>query len=942
MTDLTPAATAVRQDPRQRPNDIGGLLPPPYFEPVALRHELTNLFKAIEDTDQQRAAVLTRLKQLVKLAREEAHSRLKADGNGRACAAGLTQFQDELIRLIYDYATTHVYRATNPSDAERMAIVATGGYGRGLLAPGSDIDLLFVLPYRQTPWGESIAEYVLYLLWDLGFKVGHATRTADQCVKLAQADTTIRTSLLDTRLIHGDRQLYDGLERQLQASVTRGSSRAFIDAKLEERDARHRRSGQSRYRVEPNIKDGKGGLRDLHSLHWLAKYLYGIDLVDTNHDDRIFTAGELATFRRCEDFLWTVRCHLHFLTGRAEERLSFDVQPVLAERLGYRTADSALAVERFMKHYFLIAKDVGDLTTILCSALEMQQLITAPRINPIFNPLTWAARRRVRRQTDFKIDNGRLNVSAHDVFKRDPTNLIRIFVVAEEHGVFLHPSALRLIRSSLRLIDDKVRNDKTANRMFSDLLTTADTPETTLRHMSEAGVLGRFVPHFGQVIAMMQYNMYHHYTVDEHLIRTIGELKGIENGEFADTLPLSTEIVPSIENRRALYIAAFLHDIAKGRPEDHSILGARFAHELGPRLGLSKAETELVAWLVEDHLVMSNIAQSRDLSDPKTIRDFAAIVQSPERLKLLLLLTVADIRAVGPGTWNGWKGQLLRQLYWETEPLVAGGHTLLSRNDRIATAQAALRAELADWSEADIKRFIDCHYDDYWLKTDARKQVDHARLMRRAEEAKVKLASDYSTHAFNAMTELTVLAPNHPRLLALFAGCCMVAGGNIIEAHISTTRDGLALDTFVLQREFEEDDDERRRVERVARTIDTVLQGESRLVELLAQRKPQEPRISAFAVEPAVVINNTLSDRYTVIEASGLDRPGLLYDLTSALSDLSLDITSAHITTYGEKAVDVFYVTDLIGKKIVSPERQKAIRQWILSVLSENAQVESA
>jgi [protein-PII] uridylyltransferase len=381
-------------------------------------------------------------------------------------------------------------------------------------------------------------------------------------------------------------------------------------------------------------------------------------------------------------------------------------------------------------------------------------------------------------------------------------------------------------------------------------------------------------------------------------------------------------------------VAAFLHDIGKGHFEDHSILGARLARKLCPRFGLSAAETETVGWLIENHLVMSNIAQSRDLADPKTIRDFADVVQSPERLKLLLLLTVADIRAVGPGTWNSWKGQLLRELYWETEPLVAGGHTQVSRRQRIAEAQSLLRSELVNWPASEVERFIARHYDDYWLKTDTRKQVEHARLIRRAEAQGLRLATSYTSSLFTGITELSILAPNHPRLLALFAGACAASGANIIGAHISTTRDGLALDTFLLQREFPDEMDEARRMAQITRTIERALGGEVRMRELMAKRKPAERRITAFTVEPEAIINNALSDQFSVIEVSGRDRPGLLYELTSTISDLNLDITSAHITTYGEKAVDVFYVTDLTGKKVTSEQRQAAIRERLLGVLS--------
>jgi [protein-PII] uridylyltransferase len=605
----------------------------------------------------------------------------------------------------------------------------------------------------------------------------------------------------------------------------------------------------------------------------------------------------------------------------------------MAERLGYVERRGLRAVERFMKHYFLVAKDVGDLTTILCSALEIEQVKPSPGITQLFNPLSWRTRRRIRANSDFRIDNGRLNVADADVFKRDPVNLIRFFARAEQTGAFFHPNAVRLLRRSLRLIDDKLRNDPEANRIFLELLCSDKSPEPTLRRMNEAGVLGRFVPDFGKVVSMMQFNMYHHYTVDEHLIRTVGVLADIEHGIAAEPHPLSTSIIKSIQHRRSLYVAAFLHDIAKGRLEDHSKAGAQIARKLCPRFGLSPAETETVVWLIEHHLLMSNIAFSRDISDTSTIRDFADIVQSPERLKLLLVLTVADIRAVGPNVWNGWKGQLLRGLYFETEPVVAGGHTQLAARDRIAAAQAAFRAAVADWRAEEVEHFVGRHYPDYWLRTDTRKVVEHFKLVAAAERAGEKLASTYTTDAFTAITELSLFAPNHPRLLALFAGACAASGANISGAHISTTRDGYALDTFLLAREFDRDEDELRRARRIAETITMLLKGEVRLNALMAKRRDRRGRFNAFTVAPEVLVDNALSNQFTVVEVSGLDRPGLLFELTNTLSDLNLDITSAHITTFGEKAVDVFYVTDLTNKKITSPQRQKAIQERLLAVL---------
>jgi [protein-PII] uridylyltransferase len=904
----------------------------PFFDAAALGHELAAYIARDGGTAAARAAVLERLKGLVGEARAEACRQLQVDGRGRRCAEALALFQDALIRLVYDYTVRHVYRATNPSDAERMAVIATGGYGRGLLAPFSDVDLLFLLPYKQTPWGESVVEHILYLLWDLGLKVGHATRTIEQSLRLARGDITIRTALLDARLVLGDDGLFFELMRRYRREVVSGPARQFVEAKLAERDERHRRAGASRYRVEPNIKDGKGGLRDLHTLAWLGKYLdRGTPEGGAPHAVP-FAANEYATFHRCEAFLWTVRCHLHFLSGRPEERLTFDVQEAMAARLGYVERGGLRAVERFMKHYFLVAKDVGDLTTVLCAALELEQVKPSP-ISHLFSPLSWRARRRIRTTSDFRVDNGRLNVANAEVFTRDPVNLIRFFAKAEQTGAFFHPNAVRLLRRSLRLIDDKLRNDPEANRIFLELLCSEKNPEPTLRRMNEAGVLGRFLPDFGKVVSMMQFNMYHHYTVDEHLIRTVGVLSDIEHGEAAESHPLSTAIFKGLQSRRALFVAAFLHDIGKGRDEDHCLVGARIARSLCPRLGMSAAETETVACLIEQHLVMSAFALSRDINDPKTVRDFANLVQSPERLKLLLVLTVADIRAVGPSAWNGWKGQLLRELYYETEPVVAGGHTQLASRDRVAAAQAAFRAAVAEWPNADGDRFVERHYPDYWLKTETRKAVEHARLVRSAEAAGRKFAATYTTDAFTAITELSLFAPNHPRLLALFAGACAATGANISGAHISTTRDGFALDSFLLAREFERDEDELRRARRIADTIEKLLKGEIRLAGLVARRRELHGRADAFKVAPEVLIDNAPSNQFTVVEVAGLDRPGLLFELTNQLSDLNLDITSAHITTFGEKVVDVFYVTDLTNKKITNPQRQAAIRTRLLAVL---------
>jgi [protein-PII] uridylyltransferase len=886
-----------------------------------------------------RTAVAQRLKAALTQARTRAEELLLKDRHGRRCAERLCQVQDEIIRILFDFAGTQLYPSQNPSEAERMAVIATGGYGRGLMAPGSDIDLLFLLPYKQTAWGESVAEAILYCLWDMGLKVGHATRSVDECIRQAKADMTIRTALLEARYLFGDAKLYDELTARFNKDIAQGTAAQFVAAKLAEREERHRRAGQSRYLVEPNVKDGKGGLRDLHTLFWIAKYVYRVREPEELIEKGVFDRDEYNLFRRCESFLWSVRCHMHFVTGRAEERLSFDIQREIAVRLHYTEHPGQKDVERFMKHYFLTAKHVGDLTAILCAGLEESQAVPAPVLSRVIARLRPArAKRPLTESDDFVVDNNRINIADPDVFKRDPVNLIRQFHLAQKHNLAFHPDAMRVATRSLKLIDQRLRRDEEANRLFFEILTSTNDAETVLRRMNEAGVLGAFVRAFGRIVAMMQFNMYHHYTVDEHLLRCIGVLSEIERGENPE-FQFANELMRTIrpEHRAVLYVTLFLHDIAKGRPEDHSIAGARIARRFCPRLGFSAADTELVAWLVEVHLVMSTVAQSRDLSDRKTIENFAAVVQSLDRMKLLTILTTADIRAVGPGVWNGWKAQLLRTLYYETEPVLTGGFSEVNRAQRVAMAQAEFRAEMKDWPLERLEAFIARQYPAYWLKVDLPHKVAQAHFVHATESADKTLATRVSFDAVRGATELTVLAPDHPWLLSIIAGACAVGGANIVDAQIYTTTDGLALDTISLTREFERDEDEARRAGRVGDAIERAVRGQLRLPDVIAKRAAPKGRIKAFAVEPEVSINNQWSNRYTVVEVTGLDRPGLLYELTTTLSKLNLNIASAHVATFGERVVDVFYVTDLLGAQITTPTRQAAIKRAIVALFTAAA-----
>jgi len=915
---------------------------PTLFDAGAMGQELATLTQSAGGNERElRLAISRRLKRALMEGRAQAERLLVKDRLGRRCAERLSGMTDDIIRVLFEVASKQLYPAQNPSEAERMAVVATGGYGRGVLAAGSDIDLLFLLPYKQTAWGEQVAEAILYCLWDMGLKVGHATRSISDCIRQAKTDMTARTALLEARFLVGERKLYDDLLARFDKEIVQGTAPDFVAAKLAEREERHRRVGQSRYLVEPNVKDGKGGLRDLHTLYWIAKYVYRIRDRTQLIELGVFDPREYRRFKRCGEFLWAVRSNLHFIAARAEERLSFDVQREIAVRLGYTEHPGMRDVERFMKHYFLVAKDVGDLTAVLCARLEDQEAKPMPVLSRMMARLRPRPRRALAESPDFVVDYNRLTVADETAFQHDPVNLIRIFHLAQKYNLVLHPDAMHLVTRSLKLIDARLREDAEANRLFLEILTAKNAAEIILRRMNELGVLGRFVPAFGRIVAMMQFNMYHHYTVDEHLVRCIGVLADIEEGRSEDT-KFANELMRTIQpgHRKLLYLALFLHDVAKGRIEDHSIAGARVARNVAPRLGFTPAETETVAWLIEVHLLMSTLAQSRDLSDRITIENFSAVMQSVERMKLLAILTCADIKAVGPGVWNSWKAQLIRTLYYETEPVLTGGFSEVNRAQRVALAQGELRGEVADWSDEEIKTYIALHYPAYWLKVDLAQKVAHARFLRAAEKEGKALATTVAFPAARGVTELTVLAPDHPWLLSTIAGACAASGANIVDAQIYTTTDGRALDTIAVTREFELDEDEARRAQRITGIIEKALRGDVRLPEVVAKRAASKGRQRAFALEPEVTINNNWSTRYTMVEVTGLDRLGLLFELTAALSKLNLNIASAHVATFGERVVDVFYVTDLFGAKIASATRQAAIKRALMSLFANRAEPE--
>ena len=823
---------------------------------------------------------------------------------------------DCLVTSAWKFATEIQFPSHNPTEAEKLSIISVGGYGRREMAPFSDVDLLFLTPYKMTPWSENVIETVLYLLWDLKLKVGHSSRSIKDCLRLGSEDYTIRTAMLEHRFVCGDINLASQLNEKLWKNLFSGTAKDFISAKLKERENRHEKHGQ-RYMVEPNVKEGKGGLRDLQSLYWIAKYVYQTqnisDLVDLN----VFRSDEYLQFEQAEEFLWAVRCQMHHLADRAIEQLSFDLQVEVASAMGYHDSRDQRAVEIFMQDYFRHATRVGDLTRIFLTSLEAVHAKDEPLLERIF-------KRKPKIDNDYIVIHNRLAIKSEKEFLTNPINLLKLFSEALRTGLLIHPNAMRLVSANLAMVNNEFRASTEAQQIFLELLLKHGNPERALRRMNELGFLAKFIPEFEPIVAMMQFNMYHSYTVDEHTIQCLKTLAQIEKGELVEELPIASSILKDGVNRKVIYIALLLHDIGKGRSDDHSILGAKIAKQVSPRLGLNKQETETVEWLVRYHLLMSDMAQKRDISDPRTVRDFAKAVQSVKRLNLLTVLTVCDVRSVGPDTWNNWKATLIRQLYAETKAILEQGAEALNRENRMTEAKKALREKLSEWDNKDIKIETGRHYPPYWQGFQVDAQFAFAKLLRNlgADEIKIELTPDTDRDA----TRICFALSDHPGIFSRLAGALALVGANVVDARSYTSKDGFATAAFWIQ-DGDGSPYNQARFSRLRRMIEKTLSGEVITREAIKERDKFKKREKAFKVPTSITFDNEGSEIYTIIEVDTRDRPGLLFDLTRTLANMNVYIASAVIATYGEQVVDSFYVKDMFGLKFHSESKQKKLEQ---------------
>ncbi len=851
-----------------------------------------------------------------------------AGARGGDIVADFTAAMDELVRALFRYADAE-YSRRFPRLHQKLAVVARGGYGRAELNPHSDIDLLFLHNYKRGPYAEVVAEIILHALWDAGLTVGHGMRNARESVRLANDDLKEKTALLDARFLTGEQALWTELEELLVSDVLNRNQRKFFQAKLKESRQRHAHFGDSVYLLEPQLKDGEGGLRDLHTALWLAKVKYKVHSLEELVQRAIVTGAELTEVTEARDFLFRVRNSLHFLSGRHFDQLTFEYQERIAPMLGFKGGPDQPASSVLMRTYYQRASAI----------LRFSEGLIARVVESTDGRFFRRVTRRIR--PGIIIQQNLLGVADPEIFKRDPLNLVTIYADCQAHGVELSGSAYQLVRDNLALIDDGVRAEPRTGAALMAILAGRSRVAETLEAMHRAGVLGAVIPEFGNLYARVLHDLYHIYTVDRHSLAGVGELEQLRAGRFKDANPLLTEVAREIDRLPLVFLALLLHDIGKGRGHEHHERGALLTAQVCQRLGLDSEETDLVVFLVRNHLLMSQVAQRSDLQDEVTIGEFARKVGSIDRLQALYLLTFADMRAVAPTVYNNWRDMLLSDLYMKALKVLEHGHReAVDPARRIALVKADVAAQLArsGANPAQVTSFLDEMPERYFLTVPQDDMALHFELMRSLGER--PLVCRHRHFRELEFTEFIVATPDRPGLFSMIAGALTANNLNILSARITTRANDVALDVFRVSHAGRlgavalEDD----RWLRVERDLERVITGQQDIADLVASAHHVRVAGEKFVrrVPTEVTIDNRTAERYTVVDVFTQDCVGLLFTITHTLFELGYLIHFARISTNADQALDVFYITDREGQKVTEIGRMRALRDDLLAKLKEN------
>ncbi|MFW1676655.1 [protein-PII] uridylyltransferase [Pontibacter sp. JAM-7] len=832
---------------------------------------------------------------------------------------------DRIIRIAWQ-------RFDWPDD--QVALIAVGGYGRGELHPKSDIDLLLLLDNNLQ--AESLQDAIggfLTLLWDINLDVGSSVRTMDECYEEARADVTIATNLIESRTLIGNDQLHEQIYSRV-TSEDAWSDREFFIAKQKEQTGRHRKTNNTEYNLEPNLKNSPGGLRDLQTIGWVAKRHFGATFIRDLVDDNFVTENELDILNKGELYLWSVRYALHMLSGRKEDRLLFDHQRTLAEFFGYKDTQGSLAVEQFMSKYYRIAITLSEFNDMLLQHFD--EAILRADEEQVITPLN----------SRFQIHNGYLEVAYPSVFEHHPFALMEAFVLLAQnpHIQGVRATTIRLIRDNRHRVDEEFRNDIRNTSLFMELMRSPEGVSTEVRRMTRYGILGLYLPAFGRIIGQMQHDLFHIYTVDAHTLKVIQKCRQLRHKEFREAFPIAHRIVNQLPKIELLYIAALFHDIGKGRGGDHSELGAVDAHAFCEEHHLGKWDRHLVAWLVQNHLLMSMTAQRKDISDPDVIHTFATQVRDVLHLDYLYVLTIADINATNESLWNSWRATLMRKLYTDTKRALRRGlENPVNKEDRIEQIQdeALFLLKRLGINSENVKDFWDTIGDDYFLRETAQSISEHTQaiLEHTATDLPLVMIRHTSHRLYEGATEIFIYSRDIQNLFAATVSTMDQLHLNIQDARIIVTDNGHALNTYTVLSDdntpLSENPDQLNEIKQ--RLIDELDDPED-YPDIIQRRVPRQMKL--FATPTKVYLSNDPVSQQTVIEVNTPDRPGLLARIGMIFSTHNLSVRKARISSVGERVEDFFFVTDADDLPIADPMLCQALQREICQQLDEHLQDE--
>jgi [protein-PII] uridylyltransferase len=839
--------------------------------------------------------------------------------SGQESVQAHAAFMDGFLRHLFALAAEDARRAgLVPAP---IVLVALGGYGRGELHPSSDIDLMVIYDGAMSPWVQRLTQEILYTLWDLGLQVGHSCRSLPDCLAIARTDFPSRTSMQEARFVAGDRRLFRRFQRVLRENLYRKDFGGFLETALAERDQRYRKFGGSPYVGEPNVKESAGGLRDIHTALWLASAKFGTRTLRELRDKGLITEREQRATEAALTFLWRVRNELHFVSGHRNDALSRDLQPRIAKNLGYADEGEVLGVERFMREYYLRARAIHRVSRRLIARCQE----TLSRRGSV-----GAGLRQEALADGLLVWGGTLHLADPDgrALREEPVRLMRVFWHAHRLGVGLGIDLERAVEDAAELIDERFRRAAEVRDLLLAICRNWGRVADTLRQMHELGVLGRYLPEWGALTCLVQYDVYHRFSADQHSLLAVETLEALAPGQSAESEGIA-RVVTELERPEILILGMLLHDIGKAKGHGHAAKGVPLIKALVTRLGFPPREAAALVFLVEHHLLMSHVAQRRDIDDPKTIEQFAEAVRDPQWLRMLYLLTYADMKAVGPGVLTSWRAAILWELYGRTLLRLAGGRPEPPRRESVA---GRVGAELgAAGSRQEVEAHLARVSDRYLATTSAQRMAAHLRLIQRLTAEPV--ATELFHHPDLGFSDLVVATFDLPGLFSLIAGTLAANGINILSAQIHTRTDGIALDTFQVNDPAGEAITAEARWSRALEDLRRVIVGAASPEALLASRRAG--RGVAEAPGPAkVALDNALSDTHTVVEVKCPDRVGLLYLITRTLSREGLDIGSARIATEIDQAFDTFYVTDRQGRKLQDRQAMERVREALEEALA--------